>query len=276
MRANIEDSYGELAPAAARLLRLLGLHPGGGIGPGAAAALADVPESRARELLDVLAARGLVTETGGRFRLPDPVRAFARERAHLEDAEAGRETALRRVLDHHLAAGEGELEGAGTALLEQERWTEAACVLEEKLHRAERDGDRHEILLVRHDLARALIRAGDTGRAIELLGPLPEEFAALSVPDQAARADALEDLGEAYLRAGRPVAATNFFGQALEIHRGESAVERQADIFVRLAAAARDRGDKAAENAALDRAAELYESVLSPKAAELAERRAAR
>ncbi|TDE30833.1 tetratricopeptide repeat protein [Actinomadura sp. 6K520] len=276
MRANIEDSYGELAPAAARLLRLLGLRPGGGIGPGAAAALADVPESRARELLDVLAARGLVTESGGRFHLPGAVRAFARERAHLEDAEPDRDAALRRVLDHHLASGGGELEGEGLALLERERWAEAAGVLEEKLRRAERDGDRHEILLARHDLARALIRAGGTGRAIELLGPLPDEFAALSVPDQTARADALEDLGEAYLREGRPIAATNFFGQALEIHRREKDVERQADIFVHLADAARDRGDKAAEDAAVDQAAELYESVLSPKAAELAERRAAR
>ena len=38
MRANIEDSYAELAPAAARLLRLLSLYPGDEIGPGAAAA----------------------------------------------------------------------------------------------------------------------------------------------------------------------------------------------------------------------------------------------
>ncbi|TDC64021.1 tetratricopeptide repeat protein [Actinomadura sp. GC306] len=276
MRANIEDSYGELDPAAARLLRLLGLHPGDGLDGGAAAALAGVPEPRARELLDVLAARGLVTEQDGRFTLPGPVRAFALERAHREDAEADRDAALRRVLDHHLAAGEGELGGEGPALLERERWTEAADVLEERLRLAEREGDRHEILLARHDLARALVRAGGTARAIELLGPLPDEFAALSVPDQAARAAALEDLGEAYLRSGRPVAATNFFGQALEIHRRENAVERQGDVFVRIAAAARDRGDGPAENAALDAAAALYESVLSPKAAELAERRSTR
>ncbi len=279
MRANIEDSYAELAPAAARLLRLLSLYPGDEIGPGVAAALADVPESRARRLLDALAARGLVAESGGRFRLPDSVRAHARERARHEDSEADRNAALRRALDHHLsatAAGEAGIEAEGLALLERERWAEAADVLEEDLRDAERAGDHHAELRARLDLGRALTRAGDTARAMELLGPLPDEFAALPVPDQTARAEALAGLGEAYLQARRPVAATNFFGQALEILRGESDVDRQGDMFVGIADAARHRGDRAAENAALDRAAELYESVHSPKAARLAERRAAR
>lgn len=279
MRANIEDSYGELAPAAARLLRLLSLYPGDEIGPGAAAALADVPESRARRLLDALAARGLVTEAGGRFRLPGPVRARARELARHEDSEADRDAALRRALDHHLAAtasGETGIEAEGLALLDRERWTEAAGVLEEGLRRAEREGDHRAVLRARLDLGRALTRAGDTGRAAELLGPLPDGFAALPAPDQPARAAALAALGEAYLRARRPVAATNFFGQALEILRTENDVGGQADMFVHIADAARQRGDGPAENAALDRAAELYESVLSPKAAMLAERRAAR
>jgi len=278
VRANIEDSHAELAPAASRLLRLLSLYPGDEIDPAAAAALADVPESRARRLLDVLAARGLVTESGDRFRLPDPVRTQARERAQREDTEADRNAALRRALDHHLstAAGEAGIEAEGLALLERERWAEAAEVLEEELRRAERDGDHHAELRVRLDLGRALTRAGDTARAMELLGTLPDEFAVLPVPDQRARAEALAGLGEAYLQARRPVAATNFFGQALEILRGESDVDRQGDMFVGIADAARHRGDRAAENAALDRAAELYESVHSPKAARLAERRAAR
>ena len=257
MRANFEDSYGELAPAAARLLRLLALHPGDDIAPDATAALAGIPGSRARELLDGLAARGLVTESGGRFRLPEPVRADARERALRDDDEAERNAALRRVLDHHLAAGDGPLEAEAPALLDRERWTEAAEVLEEELHRAERGGDRHAVLRARHDLARALTRAGDTDRAIALLGPLPDEFAALPAPGEADRADALASLGEAYLRAGRPVAATNFFGQALEILRREGTADRQADMFAGIAAAARQRGDSAAETAALDRAAAL-------------------
>ncbi|TDC97357.1 tetratricopeptide repeat protein [Actinomadura sp. 7K507] len=197
-------------------------------------------------------------------------------RANFEDSD--RDAVLRRALDDRLAAtaaGAGEVEAEGLALLERERWAEAAEVLEEGLRLVERDGDRRTVLLARHNLARALTRTGDTGRAIELLGQLPDEFAALPEPDQAARAHALTSLGEAYLRARRPVAAVNFFGQALEILRKENAVDQQAGMFVHIADAARQRGDRVAEGAALDRAVELYESIPSPKAAGVAERRAA-
>lgn len=277
VRANFEEPYRGLAPAAARLFRLLGLQPGDDIGPAAAAALADVPEAEARELLRTLAAEGFAAESaGGRFRLPGALRDYAREQAEREETEADRDAALRRVLDHYLAAaatGEGELEAEGLALLERERWAEAAEALEEGLRAAERDGDPRTILMARHNLARALTMTGALERAIELLGPLPDEFAALPEPDDYHRARALGSLGDAYLRARRPVAAINFFGQALEIMRAQDAVDQQAGMFVRIADAARLRGDHAAEGAALDRAVALYESIPSPKAAVLAERR---
>ncbi|WUH97497.1 tetratricopeptide repeat protein [Spirillospora sp. NBC_00431] len=263
MRANLEDSYQGLGPAAARLFRLLGLYPGDDVGPVAAAALADVPEAEARGLLEALAGRGLAEASGeGRFGLPEPVRGYARELAEREEAPADRDAALRRVLDHHLAAiGEREPDAEALALLDRERWAEAAETLEDGLRRAEADGDPRAILLARHDLARALTMAGDLDRAIDLLGPLPDGFAALPEPDEHNRARALSTLGEAYLRARRPVAAINFFGQALEILRRRDAVDEQAGMFVHLAEAARQRGDRAAEGAARDRAAELYASL---------------
>ncbi|TMQ90770.1 tetratricopeptide repeat protein [Actinomadura soli] len=286
MRANLESAYRGLGPAAARLFRLLGLHPGDDIGLAAVAALADVPEAEARELLETLTARGLAAASiEGRFSLPGPLRGYARELAEREETAAGRDAALRRVLDHYLAAtatggrgtasGEKELEAEGLALLERERWAEAAETLQDSLRSAEDDGDPHTILMARHNLARALIMTEDLDRAIDLLGPLPDEFAALPEPDDHHRARALASLGEAYLRARRPVAATNFFGQALEIMRRLDAVGQQAVMFVHIADAARQRGDHAAEGAALDRAVELYESIPSPEAAPLAARRAA-
>ncbi|TDB88566.1 tetratricopeptide repeat protein [Actinomadura sp. KC216] len=286
MRANFEDAYRDLAPAAARLFRLLGLHPADDIGLAAAAALADVPEPEARELLEALTARELAAASGeGRFTLPGPLRGYARELAEREETAAERDAALRRALDHYLAAtatggrdataGEGELEAGGLALLERERWAEAAETLQDGLRRAEAGGDPHAILMARHNLARALAMTGDLDRAIDLLGPLPDEFAALPEPDDYNRARALASLGEAYLRARRPVAATNFFGQALEIMRRQGAVDQQAAMFVHIADAARQRGDHAAEAAALDRAVELYDSIESPKSAAVARRRAA-
>ncbi|MFB4310747.1 hypothetical protein [Actinomadura sp. GTD37] len=254
MRANFEDAYRELAPAAARLLRLLSLPPGDDIGPAAAAALAGVPEAEARELLEALAAAGLAGASGGRFRLPGPVRVLARERAGHDESEAGRIAALRRLLDHSLAtASEGD-ESPARGLLDRERWAEAADVMRERLDRAESGGDPHAVLVSRLDLARALIRTDALERAIALLGPLPDEFAALPDPDDRNRARALTALGEAYLRARRPVAATNFFGQALEILRRHGTPDEQAAMFAHIADAAHQRADHAAETAALLRA----------------------
>ncbi|WP_433230012.1 hypothetical protein [Actinomadura formosensis] len=257
VRANFEDAYRELDPAAARLLRLLSLPPGDEFGPAAAGALAGVPGTEARELLETLTARGLVTASGDRFRLPEAVRGHARRQADRAETEAERNAALHRLLDHALASATAGGEPRSLALLDRERWSEAAEVLEERLRDTEAGGDPYEILPARHDLARALVKTDELERAIELLGPLPGEFAALPEPDQHNRARALTTLGEAYLRAHRPVAAVNFFGQALEIHRKRGAAGDQAAMFVRMADAARQRADRAAEYAALLRAMDL-------------------
>ncbi|MFD0901644.1 tetratricopeptide repeat protein [Actinomadura sediminis] len=252
MRANFEDSYRELDPAAARLLRLLALQPADGIGLPAAAVLAGRPEDETLARLRALADRGLVVDAGGgRYTMPGPVRVRAAEHAEAEDDPGERDAAVRRVLDHYLtSAPDTGLEEHGLALLERERRAEAVETLEEALREAERDGDHRTVLLARHNLGRALTAAGSLDRAIDLLGPLPEEFAALPDPDEYHRGRALLSLGEAYLHAGRPVAAVNFFGQALDAMRALDAPDLEADAYAHLAEAARRRGDETAEHAA--------------------------
>ena len=258
MRANFDDSYRALDPAAARLLRLLALQPGDGIGLPAAAVLAGRPEDETLERHRTLTDRGLAEDAGGaRYTLPGPVRVRAAELAAADDPDE-RDAALRRVLDHYLSAAPGTgLEEQGLALLERERRDEAVETLEEALRDAERGGDRRTVLLARHNLGRALTAAGALDRAIELLGPLPEEFAALPEPDDYHRGRALLGLGEAYLAARRPVAAVNFFGQALAVMRALDAPDLQADAYARLAEAARQRGDGTAESTARDAEAAL-------------------
>ncbi|HEX6356627.1 AfsR/SARP family transcriptional regulator [Actinophytocola sp.] len=96
-------SYDILSPDAARLFRLLGLHPGPDIAAPAAASLAGLPLVRIRPLLAQLAAAHLLTEqVSGRYNFHDLLRAYALAQAHHQDTAAERRAATHRMLDHYL------------------------------------------------------------------------------------------------------------------------------------------------------------------------------
>ncbi|MFB4284956.1 tetratricopeptide repeat protein [Nonomuraea sp. MTCD27] len=102
-RATFFWSYQTLSPAAARLFRLLGLHPGPDITLPAAASLIALPTRRVRALLEECGAAHLVTEHApGRWRLHDLLRAFAAEIAEEYDGPAECRHAFHRLLDHLL------------------------------------------------------------------------------------------------------------------------------------------------------------------------------
>ncbi|NRQ30249.1 tetratricopeptide repeat protein [Nonomuraea sp. NN258] len=103
IRAVFACSYRMLGEAAARLFRLLGLHPQRDIALPAAAALAGVPPARARALLAELVRVHLVNEpVPGRFSLHDLLRTYAAELVVTHDGEDERHAATRRMLDHYL------------------------------------------------------------------------------------------------------------------------------------------------------------------------------
>jgi tetratricopeptide (TPR) repeat protein len=107
VRAVFSWSYDALSPAAARLLRLLGLHPGPDITAPAAASLAGQPEPAVRRLLTELSRAHLLTEhLPGRFTFHDLLRVYATELAASVDTEAERHAAVNRVLDHYLLAAD--------------------------------------------------------------------------------------------------------------------------------------------------------------------------
>ncbi|HEV7898813.1 MAG TPA: BTAD domain-containing putative transcriptional regulator [Planosporangium sp.] len=102
LRAVFSWSYQRLGAAAARLFRLLSLHPGPEIAACAAASLAGLPVARVSPLLAALTDAHLLTEkTMGRFSFHDLLRAYAGELAKDVDSEADRRTALHRMLDHY-------------------------------------------------------------------------------------------------------------------------------------------------------------------------------
>jgi DNA-binding SARP family transcriptional activator/Tfp pilus assembly protein PilF len=106
VRAVFSWSYQNLQPPAARMFRLLGLHPGPDIAAPAAASLAGLPLPLARRLLRELTRGRLLAEPSpGRYAFHDLLRAYAAEQAAATDSEAARRAALHRALDHYLHTG---------------------------------------------------------------------------------------------------------------------------------------------------------------------------
>jgi DNA-binding SARP family transcriptional activator/tetratricopeptide (TPR) repeat protein len=103
IRAVFSWSYTTLTEPAARLFRLLGLHPGPDIDTTAAANLIDHTIPQTRQLLAELVRTSLLTEyVPGRYTFHDLLRAYATELAFTIDSEQDRHAALRRLLDYYL------------------------------------------------------------------------------------------------------------------------------------------------------------------------------
>ncbi len=92
-------SYRALSDPAARLFRLLGLHPGPDLAIAAAASLAGITGPPARALLAELVQANLLTEpVPGRYGLHDLLRAYAAELVMPDE----RRPAVHRLLEHYL------------------------------------------------------------------------------------------------------------------------------------------------------------------------------
>jgi DNA-binding SARP family transcriptional activator/tetratricopeptide (TPR) repeat protein len=104
VRAVFSWSYQSLAGPAARMFRLLGVHPGPDTSGPAAASLAAIPPTAARQALEELASANLLAEEpAGRYYLHDLVRAYATELGRRPgDPQSGHSAAEGRILDHYL------------------------------------------------------------------------------------------------------------------------------------------------------------------------------
>jgi tetratricopeptide (TPR) repeat protein len=94
-------SYQALTPGAARLFRLLGLHPGPDLSAAAAASLAGLPIDTVRPVLAELTRASLLVEhVPDRHSFHDLLRAYAADLAQRIDTD--RHIATHRMLDHYL------------------------------------------------------------------------------------------------------------------------------------------------------------------------------
>jgi len=100
VRAVFSWSYRQLSEPAARMFRLLAIHPGPDITVAAAASLAGVSYPDAAAMLAELVRHHLLAESAaGRFSFHDLLRAYAAERGRGHASKAGRRKAVRQVLD---------------------------------------------------------------------------------------------------------------------------------------------------------------------------------
>ena len=112
VQAALDLSYRELPDEAARLYRLLGLHPGpefgGGVAVAALCRTGDSPggpnDLHTEHLLDLLHDASLLTDAADdRHRFHDLVRLHAGRKAADDEPSEERAAALRRIADHYLA-----------------------------------------------------------------------------------------------------------------------------------------------------------------------------
>jgi tetratricopeptide (TPR) repeat protein len=102
LRAIFSWSYRMLGTRAARMFRLLSLHPGPDITILATASLAGAPLGEARLLAGELVRTGLLTEHApGRFTTHDLIRAYAEELVQLHENDEARNQAFGRLVSHY-------------------------------------------------------------------------------------------------------------------------------------------------------------------------------
>ncbi len=103
LRAVLSWSSRQLSPPAARVFRLLGLHPGSSRTTEAIASMAALPPARTREVLrELVRSRMLSQPSPGRVVSHDLVCLYAADQAREHHTDDERHDVLRRMLDHYV------------------------------------------------------------------------------------------------------------------------------------------------------------------------------
>ena len=239
VRAVFSWSYRTLSTDAARLLRLLGLHPGPQVTAPAAASLVGLPLKRAEALLDELVRAHLVVEpVPGRYALHDLMREYAVELVAADEAETDRDLAVHRALDHYLHSAYAaavvinaqrvELtlrEPPTTVHVENHADSDAAAawldaeleVLLVTLDWAASSGFDEQVWQLVRAIAGHLTRRGHWAQWAESYQAALA--AAERLGDPIREADAHRGLGRAYTRKLRHEDAHHHYGSALKLYR---------------------------------------------------------
>jgi tetratricopeptide (TPR) repeat protein len=271
IRAAFELSNHPLPPARQRFFRQLALHPGTGIEPHAAAALAGVPLDEATSQLDALHTDSLLIEVGyHRYTMHDLIRTYANTLAAHDEA-GDRGAATDRLLDfyqHATSAADARLSrltrpttaqpgpdlpypgGPDRALswLRTERGNLLACLAA--------TSDRRRIVALTAGLTELLRRDGPWTDA--LIHHARAVQAAADLGDKLEHANALSDLATVRRLSGDYPGAAQDMRLALDSYRQLGHRPGEANALTGLGKALSRTADYAAAAVAVQQAQELY------------------
>jgi tetratricopeptide (TPR) repeat protein len=248
-------SYRHLPADAARMFRLIGLHPGPDFDPSAAAVLADISLKRAEQLLELLNRAHLIQLTrSSRHGMHDLLRAYATCLATEEEPESERRAALTRLFDHYLTTTTAAADILVPAPRDRPppsmrtQTTPGPAVADPITARAWLDAERATLTTViaytaahgwpghTTHLATTLYCYLETGgHYLDALTVLTHAcHAARQTSDSSAEAHALTNLGLVYFWQGHYQQATEHHQQALAVYRDINDRAGEADALTRL------------------------------------------
>ncbi|MCI3224319.1 hypothetical protein, partial [Streptomyces sp. NP-1717] len=303
--ATFDLSYRKLDEPTARLLRMLGLHPGRMLDTASASALSGLSPARTRRALDRLRDDHLLLPggTSGQFRFHDLTRLYARARL-AEETDEARAGALSRLLDHyadeagaadpgpwfeqHAAAAAGAV-GMAVAADAHER---VAAIGDPLLEFLTKRAQLVESLHLLGDLVASAQRAGKFARQIELLGTMAARYGDLSCWDHQmtcfdaanlvnvrhpVRARDWHDVNaESAAMKGDLIGAIRQRRKAVSLWRQDGNTERELDSRIALGDHLTEAGHPDQARQVHRDAADLAESATEPVRAARAHRRLAK
>lgn len=263
VRAVFFWSYKDLPADAAKMFRLIGLHSGAEISVGAAAALANVSRNKASNTLHILSSANVLDYLGGgRYKMHDLLRLYARERAQHEEEPEEKHRAVARVLTWYLHGAD-----AADRVLRSAR-------MRPTLDQLDMDLDKDEVITHTEamqwcdreeaNLTSGVVQAADFGLhtiawklPISMWGYLTQsrkwsnwvapykvaEKSARSLGDVAAESWATHNLGQAYRELKLYTEAQECYNRALALRRESGDRWGEAHTLTAMGACQLDQGN---------------------------------
>ncbi|MCL6673237.1 ATP-binding protein [Streptomyces panaciradicis] len=256
-------SYRTLSAEAARMFRLLSLHPGPIVSVSAAASLVGTGRDQARVALSELTrAKLLIEPSASRFAYHDLLRAYSAGQAHQGESEQTRHGAMHRMVDHYLhtahaaalllhppndrlSLGEPQPGTVVDELVDDEQawqwFTAEHAVFPAAIDRAAGAGLDTQAWQLAWSVASFCIRAGHWRQLVDT------QFVAIAAAERAGephgQARSLRELGRAYIRLGRYPDARASLRRALELDEPLGDLVGQARSYNNLGIVAYAQGD---------------------------------